>query len=132
MLTKPKNAVIYCHAAAQQWPDGAIKKQKAKCIAYASAHGFKVQKVFSEYASGIQPKRPMLQGLLNYCADRQNNVTAVISTDRERIARNCNLWKQVVEFLNRNHVTLVFTDLSEEIVLQELSLCCIECHGNSK
>lgn len=78
--------VIYCRVSTKkQLESGNLDRQKDRLIKYAEEKGYKVDKVFSEVASGVNENRREFHKMLEYL--RKHEVDYLVIEYKDRLAR---------------------------------------------
>ncbi|PUB90898.1 MAG: recombinase [gamma proteobacterium symbiont of Ctena orbiculata] len=89
---RTKQAIIYCRVShtKQKTTGAGLDSQEHRCRQYAAMHGYKVDAVFPDDASGGGDfmKRPGMVALLRYLKDHSQTNYVVIFDDLKRFARD--------------------------------------------
>lgn len=112
--TKPtdqlnKRAVIYCRVSTKEQVDegNSLVTQERHCKEYAFKEGYEVAYVFIEQGESAKTTdRPQLQRLLDFCSNRKNKVTTVLTYKLDRISRNTDDYSQIRILLKRYGVEI--------------------------
>jgi DNA invertase Pin-like site-specific DNA recombinase len=109
---KNKRAVIYCRVSTKEQVEegNSLASQKKTCLLYAKEHGYDVVEIFIEQGESAKTQnRTELQKLFRFCADKKNNIQAVIAYKIDRISRNTDDYSQIRLLLKRYHVEIKST-----------------------
>ena len=112
METKLNRAVLYCRVSTkEQVEDGnSLVTQEKNCRDYAIKNGYEVAEIFIELGESAKTAdRTELQNLFSYCANKKNNITAIIAYKLDRIARHSDDYKDIRKFLKRYGVEIKST-----------------------
>lgn len=107
-----KRAVIYCRVSTKEQVDegNSLATQERHCRDYALKNGYEIAEVFIEQGESAKTaQRTELQRLLSFCADKKNQVNAVISYKIDRISRNTDDYSQIRILLKRYGVEIKST-----------------------
>lgn len=107
-----KRAVIYCRVSTKEQVDegNSLVTQEKHCKDYALKNSYDIAEVFIEQGESAKTaQRTELQRLLSYCADKKNQVSAVISYKIDRISRNTDDYSQIRILLKRYGVEIKST-----------------------
>jgi DNA invertase Pin-like site-specific DNA recombinase len=84
--------------------------QEKICKEYALKNGYEVAEIFIEQGESAKTtERTQLQRLLNYCANKKNQIVAVIAYKIDRISRNTDDYSQIRILLKRYGVQIKST-----------------------
>ena len=78
--SSPKLVSIYCRVSSPQKKDD-LERQALRCIEFANANGYQIDKVVKEIASGLNDNRPKLIKLLN------SNPEILLVEHKDRLTR---------------------------------------------
>lgn len=112
ITTEQKRAVIYCRVSTtEQVEEGnSLVSQEKVCKEYALKNGYEVVEIFIEKGESAKTQeRTEFQRLLKYCAERKNNIQAVIAYKIDRISRNTDDYSQIRILLKRYGVEIKST-----------------------
>lgn len=112
MNPKNKRAVIYCRVSTKgQVEEGnSLATQERFCEEYALANEYEIAEKFIEEGESAKTRnRTELKRLLNYCADRKNQVSVVIIYKLDRISRNTGDYIQIRLLLKKYKVEIKST-----------------------
>lgn len=112
--TKPtdqlnKRAVIYCRVSTKEQVDegNSLVTQERHCKEYAFKEGYEIAHVFIEQGESAKTTdRPQLQRLLDFCSNKKNKVTTVLTYKLDRISRNTDDYSQIRILLKRYGVEI--------------------------
>lgn len=107
-----KHAVIYCRVSTKEQVDegSSLSTQDKICGEYAAKHGFEVIKTFVEQGESAKTaNRTELQKMLKFCADKRNQVSAVIVYKLDRLSRNTDDYSQLRLLLKAYNVEIKST-----------------------
>lgn len=107
-----KKAVSYCRVSTKEQVDegNSLSTQEKQCKEYAVKYGYEITRVFIEQGESAKTAdRTELQKLLAYCADKKNDVTAVIIYKLDRLSRNTDDYSQLRLLLKRYGVEIKST-----------------------
>ena len=110
--TTTKRAVLYCRVSTKEQVEegNSLSTQEKMCREYAVKNGYDIADVFVEQGESAKTAdRTELKRLLNYCADKKNNVSAVIAYKIDRISRNTDDYSQIRILLKRYGVEIKST-----------------------
>lgn len=79
--TKIDSTVIYARVSSTENKTN-LETQKDRLIAYCNAKGYKVDKVITEFGSGLNDKRPKLEKLL-----KEQNFSRIVVEHKDRLTR---------------------------------------------
>jgi DNA invertase Pin-like site-specific DNA recombinase len=99
---KSKDCVIYARTATLDDKKNGIEiaEQAKKCIQFAIAEGYTPVGVFRDPStSGAMLRRPGLDSLLEFCSNGYNNVSTVVVTGLDRLARTFDLCDVIMDHL---------------------------------
>lgn len=109
MTTNKKNAVIYCRVSTKEQVDegNSLKTQQKNCIDFAMKNQYEVVNVYIEQGESAKTAdRTELKKMLHFCAQRKNNVDAVIVYKLDRLSRNIDDYSQIRILLKRYSVEI--------------------------
>jgi site-specific DNA recombinase len=109
---KTKKAVIYCRVSTKEQVDegNSLVTQEKICKEYARKHCFEVSVVFIEEGeSAKNTDRKKLQEMLLFCANKRNDVSAVIVYKLDRLSRNTDDYSQIRILLKKYGVEIKST-----------------------
>lgn len=109
METSPKKAVIYCRVSTKEQVEegNSLVTQERNCRDYAAKNGYAVEKVFIEMGESAKTAdRTELQKLFGFCANKKNQIEAVIAYKIDRISRNTDDYSQIRILLKRYGVEI--------------------------
>lgn len=107
-----KRAVIYCRVSTKEQVDegNSLNTQEKNCREYALKTGYEVIDKFIEQGESAKTTdRPELQKMMSYCAQKKNNINAVIIYKLDRISRNTDDYSQIRILLKRYGVEIKST-----------------------
>lgn len=105
---KPK-AVIYCRVSTKEQVEegNSLATQERNCREYAKKYDYDVAEVFVEEGESAKTaERTELQKLLRFCADKKQNIKAVIIYKIDRLSRNTDDYSQLRILLKRYGVEI--------------------------
>ena len=109
-----EKVIIYCRVSSTQNKKN-LETQKERLINYASAKGYKVSQIISEFGSGINDKRPKLEKLL-----KEQNFTKLLIEHKDRLTRLG--FNYIETLLNKNNIEIEVinnVDTDEEDIIQD-------------
>ena len=112
--SKEKNVVIYCRVSSTVNKTN-LETQKARLINYANAKGYQVDRVITEFGSGINDKRPKLQKLL-----KDEDFDFLLVEHKDRLTRLG--FNYLETLLNKNKIEIEVVnqvDTDEEDIIQD-------------
>lgn len=112
MTNQTKRAVIYCRVSTKEQVDegNSLSSQQKVCKDYALKNGYEISEAFIEEGESAKTAdRTQLQKLLSYCANKKNNITAVIIYKLDRLSRNTDDYSQLRLLLKRYGVEIKST-----------------------
>lgn len=77
---KIESVAIYARVSSSENKDN-LDRQKDRLVSYCNARGYKVTKIVTEVASGLNDKRPKLENLL------KSDVTKIVVEHKDRLTR---------------------------------------------
>lgn len=81
--SKTQKCAIYARVSSRkQTQDGNIERQKERLVEYARMHGYEIQRVFCETASGLNENRKQLEKLLRLVIEHQIDIVLIEFKDR--------------------------------------------------
>lgn len=107
-----KRAVIYCRVSTKEQVDegNSLNTQEKNCREYALKTGYEIIDKFIEQGESAKTTdRPELQKMMGYCAQKKNNINAVIIYKLDRISRNTDDYSQIRILLKRYGVEIKST-----------------------
>ena len=107
-----KKAVIYCRVSTKEQVEegNSLVTQEKNCRDYAAKNGYSVAGVFIELGESAKTAdRTELQKLFGYCANKKNNISAIIAYKIDRISRNTDDYSQIRLLLKRYGVEIKST-----------------------
>lgn len=110
--TNNKRAVLYCRVSTKEQVDegNSLGTQERICKDYAIKNEYSVAEVFIEQGESAKTAdRTELQKLFAYCADKRNNIKAVIIYKLDRLSRNTDDYSQIRLLLKRYGVEIKST-----------------------
>lgn len=110
--TPTKRAVLYCRVSTKEQVEegNSLVTQEKNCREYAKKHGYEVAAVFIEQGESAKTTdRTELKKLMNFCAVKKNNISAVIAYKIDRISRNTDDYSQIRILLKRYGVEIKST-----------------------
>ena len=120
---KPKTISIYCRVSSPQKKDD-LERQAQRCIEFANANGYQIDKVYKEIASGLNDNRPKLIKLLNSAP------SAILVEHKDRLTRfgfnyfDVLLPKLGCQLLVMNRDSEEQDDLMKDFIAIITSFCC--------
>jgi len=112
METENKKAVIYCRVSTREQVEegNSLVTQEKICKEYALKNSYDIAHIFVEQGESAKTAdRTELKKLLTYCADKKNNISAVITYKLDRISRNTDDYSQIRILLKRYKVEIKST-----------------------
>lgn len=109
---KKSKAVIYCRVSTKEQAEegNSLATQERNCREYASKYGYEISQVFIEEGESAKTAdRTELQKLLRFCADKKQDVKAVIIYKIDRLSRNTDDYSQLRLLLKRYGVEIKST-----------------------
>src|SRR5258706_5744013 len=109
---KHNKAVIYCRVSTKEQAEegNSLVTQERNCREYAAKYSFDVAEVFVEEGESAKTAdRTELQKLLRFCADRKNQISAIIIYKIDRLSRNTDDYSQLRILLKRYGVEIKST-----------------------
>jgi site-specific DNA recombinase len=106
------NAVAYCRVSTKEQVDegNSLSTQEKICRDYAIKNDYDIKEIFVEQGESAKTAdRTELQRLLGYCADKKNNIKAVIIYKIDRLSRNTDDYSQLRILLKRYGVEIKST-----------------------
>jgi len=107
-----KRAVIYCRVSTKEQAKegGSLLTQKRACTEYAEDNGYEIIETFIEEGESAKTQnRTQLKRLMSFCADRKNNVHAVIAYKIDRISRNMDDYSYLRLYFKKHKVEIKST-----------------------
>ncbi len=107
-----KRAVLYCRVSTKEQVDegNSLSTQEKNCRDYAVRNDYDVANVFVEQGESAKTAdRTELKKLLAYCADKKNNIKAVIIYKLDRLSRSTDDYSQIRILLKRYGVEIKST-----------------------
>jgi len=107
-----KKAVLYCRVSTKEQVDegNSLITQEKICKEYATKNGYDIAEIFIEQGESAKTAdRTELQKLFTYCADKKNNIKAVIIYKLDRLSRNTDDYSQIRLLLKRYGVEIKST-----------------------
>jgi site-specific DNA recombinase len=103
MINNPNNrtqkrAVIYCRVSTKEQVEegNSLVTQEKICREYALRNGYDIAEIFIEQGESAKTAdRTELKRLFTYCANRKNQIAAIISYKIDRISRNTDDYSQI-------------------------------------
>lgn len=106
--------VIYARVSSHDKKDD-LKRQKDRLISFCNARGWKVDKVYTEIASGLNDKRPKLQKILS-----DKTIGKIVVEHKDRFARfGTNYIELLLNLENRELVIINEMEDDEEDLMQD-------------
>jgi DNA invertase Pin-like site-specific DNA recombinase len=109
---KPKRAVIYVRVSTKEQVDegNSLATQERICREYAQKNNIEIAEIFIEQGESAKTAdRTELQKLFRYCANKKNQITAVIIYKLDRLSRNTDDYSQIRLLLKRYEVEIKST-----------------------
>lgn len=110
--TNKKKAVIYCRVSTKEQVEegNSLVTQERNCREYAIKNGYEIASVFVEQGESAKTAdRTELQKLFAYCANKKNEIKAIIAYKIDRISRNTDDYSQIRILLKRYGVEIKST-----------------------
>ena len=107
-----KRAVIYCRVSTKEQVEegNSLVTQERNCREYAIKNGYDIASVFVEQGESAKTAdRTELQKLFAYCANKKNEIKAIIAYKIDRISRNTDDYSQIRILLKRYGVEIKST-----------------------
>ncbi len=110
-----KRCVIYVRVSSEKQVDGySLDSQEDLCKKRAEQQGYEIVKVYREEGlSAKTTKRPLLQEMLAFCINKQNNISSIIVYSLSRLNRNTENHIAIKAILARSGVSII--SLSEPV-----------------
>lgn len=108
-INELKKIVIYCRVSTKEQVDegNSLVSQERICREYAISERFQISEVFIEKGESAKTtERKELQRMLAFCADKKNNIYAVIAYKVDRISRNIADYSNIKVRLKRNNILI--------------------------
>lgn len=105
---KDDRTVIYCRVSSTANKSN-LETQKQRLISYCNAKGYKVEKVVTEFGSGLNDKRPKLEKLL-----KEQDFSRLVVEHKDRLTRFG--FNYINVLLNKNNISVevVNCDVTDE------------------
>src|SRR5687767_3800489 len=107
-----KKAVIYCRVSTKEQVEegNSLVTQEKNCREYAQKNGYEIAALFVEQGESAKTAdRTELKRLMSFCANRKNNIQAIIAYKIDRISRNTDDYSQIRILLKRYGVEIKST-----------------------
>lgn len=120
---KPEKTVIYCRVSTPKQKND-LESQVERMKSFCAAHGYIVDRVYKEVASGLNDNRPKLAEILE-----DESITRVIVENKDRLTRfgfnyiQAALKKSDCELIVTDRSTEEETDLIQDFVSIVTSMC---------
>lgn len=112
IINTTKKAVLYCRVSTKEQVEegNSLVTQERNCREYALKYGYEVASVFIELGESAKTAdRTELQKLFLYCANKKNEISAIIAYKIDRISRNTDDYSQIRILLKRYGVEIKST-----------------------
>lgn len=101
--------MIYCRVSTKEQVEegNSLVTQEKNCREYALKNGFEIASLFVEQGESAKTvDRPELKKLMSFCANKKNNIQAIIAYKIDRISRNTDDYSQIRILLKRYGVEI--------------------------
>lgn len=112
LKVKSNKAVLYCRVSTkEQVQEGnSLVTQEKACREFAVKNGYDIAEIFIEQGESAKTQnRTELKRLLGYCANKKNEISAVIAYKIDRISRNTDDYSQIRIVLKKYGVEIKST-----------------------
>lgn len=112
MQENKKQAVIYCRVSTKEQVEegNSLVTQERNCREYALKYGYDIARIFIEQGESAKTAdRTELKKLFSFCANKKNNIQAIIAYKIDRISRNTDDYSQIRILLKRYGVEIKST-----------------------